>query len=86
MSHLRKIGLAGLFVLSTLAPAAAAGPKTLIVAEPSHNIGYLPLYVAIHNGYFASDGLDVKMMSARQRFRACGCGPERSGLRLHRRS
>src|SRR5579871_788844 len=53
--------LAALFALS-LAPTAQA-QKTLIVAEPTHGIGYLPLYIAIRNGYFAKDGLDVKVMT-----------------------
>ena len=63
MTYLHKIGLAGLIALAMLSPASAEDKKTLIVAEPAHNIGYLPLYIAIHNGYFASDGLDVKVMS-----------------------
>src|SRR5258708_13804773 len=47
-----------------LAPLAHAQErKALLVAEPTHGIGYLPLYVAIHNGYFAKDGLDVKVMT-----------------------
>lgn len=53
-------GLAGLIC----GPAAqAAELKTLVVAEPVHGTGYLPLYVAIHNGYFAADGLDVKVLT-----------------------
>ena len=32
--------------------AFAAG-KELLVAEPGHNVGYLPLYAAIQKGYFA---------------------------------
>jgi NitT/TauT family transport system substrate-binding protein len=37
-----------------------AETKTLIVAEPTHGVGYLPLYVAIDEGYFKQLGLDVK--------------------------
>ena len=36
----------------------------LTVAEPVHLIGYLPLYVAIHEGYFADEGLDVSVVQA----------------------
>ena len=36
----------------------------LTVAEPVHLIGYLPLYVAIHEGYFAEEGLDVTVVQA----------------------
>src|SRR6201997_2779152 len=63
MKYLCKAALTALIALSALSPAAADEKKTLIVAEPSHNIGYLPLYIAIRNGYFANDGLDVKVMS-----------------------
>jgi NitT/TauT family transport system substrate-binding protein len=41
--------------------AAQAQSKTLFVAEPTHGVGYLPLYIAIRNGYF--DGLDVKVLT-----------------------
>lgn len=38
--------------------------RPLTVAEPVHLIGYLPLYVAIHEGYFAEEGLDVTVVQA----------------------
>ncbi len=38
--------------------------KPIVVAEPVHLIGYLPLYVAIHEGYFAEEGLDVSVVQA----------------------
>jgi NitT/TauT family transport system substrate-binding protein len=44
--------------------AMAEQPKKLIIAEPVHLIGYLPLYVAIHAGYFAEQGLDVEVVMA----------------------
>jgi NitT/TauT family transport system substrate-binding protein len=37
----------------------AAGTKKIVIAEPVHGIGYLPLYVAIDKGYFTKAGLDV---------------------------
>ena len=43
-------------------PPVALTPLT--VAEPVHLIGYLPLYVAIHEGYFAEEGLDVTVVQA----------------------
>jgi NitT/TauT family transport system substrate-binding protein len=55
-------GALALLLTTALAPSAHA-QKTLLVAEPTHGIGYLPLYVAIRNGYFAKDGLDVKVMT-----------------------
>ena len=63
MRCLYTLGLAAMLGLAALSPASADEMKSLIVAEPGHNIGYLPLYIAIRNGYFASDGLDVKMMT-----------------------
>ncbi|MBQ3156175.1 MAG: ABC transporter substrate-binding protein [Clostridia bacterium] len=38
--------------------------KPITVAEPVHLIGYLPLYAAIHEGYFAEEGLDVSVVQA----------------------
>lgn len=38
--------------------------KTLIIAEPVHLIGYLPLYVAQHEGYFKEQGLNIKIIEA----------------------
>jgi NitT/TauT family transport system substrate-binding protein len=53
-------GLAGT-TLATRVRAQAKRP--VIVAEPLHGIGYLPLYVAIAKGYFAADGLDVHVLT-----------------------
>lgn len=55
-----------LALLMCAAPAALAEDalKPLTVAEPVHLIGYLPLYVAIHEGYFAEEGLDVTVVQA----------------------
>jgi NitT/TauT family transport system substrate-binding protein len=38
--------------------------KKLVIAEPLHNLGYLPLYAAIHDGQFESRGLDVEVITA----------------------
>ena len=54
-------------LLLLAAPAAMAendGLRHIVVAEPVHLIGYLPLYVAIHEGYFAEEGLDVTVVQA----------------------
>lgn len=54
-----------LALLCSAFPAVAEGGLTrLTVAEPVHLIGYLPLYVAIHEGYFAEEGLDVTVVQA----------------------
>lgn len=38
--------------------------KKIVIAEPVHSIGYLPLYLAIQKGYFKDNGLDVEVMTA----------------------
>ena len=50
----------------SLTPALAESPalQSITVAEPVHLIGYLPLYVAIHEGFFADEGLDVSVVQA----------------------
>jgi NitT/TauT family transport system substrate-binding protein len=54
-----------LTALALLPCAAFAEELTPItVAEPVHLIGYLPLYLAIHEGYFAEEGLDVTVVQA----------------------
>ena len=46
------------------AAASAESLRPLTVTEPVHLIGYLPLYTAIHEGYFAEEGLDVTVVQA----------------------
>lgn len=55
-----------LSLLMGLSPALAESPdlQAITVAEPVHLIGYLPLYLAIHEGYFADEGLDVSVVQA----------------------
>ena len=43
---------------------STASLTPITIAEPVHLIGYLPLYVAIHEGYFAEEGLDVTVVQA----------------------
>lgn len=38
--------------------------KKITIAEPVHLTGYLPLYAAIHEGYFEEEGLDVEVVTA----------------------
>ena len=49
-------------LLAGLAGAAQA-KKPVIVAEPLHSVGYLPLYIAVAKGYFDADGLDVHILT-----------------------
>lgn len=56
--------LAALMLLALPCARAEDALKPIVVAEPVHLIGYLPLYVAIHEGYFAAEGLDVTVVQA----------------------
>ena len=42
----------------------AQGVKTLVLAEPVHNLGYAPVYLAIDQGFFKSRDLDVSLVVA----------------------
>ena len=42
---------------------SSSGMTELVVAEPGHSLGYLPLYVAIDEGYFEDEGLDVEVVT-----------------------
>lgn len=56
MPSLKMFALAGAAALGLAAPASA---QKVLIAEPGHSLGYLPLYVAIHKGYFTEEKLDV---------------------------
>lgn len=38
--------------------------KNIVIAEPVHLIGYLPMYIAQREGYFKEQGLNVKVIEA----------------------
>src|SRR3984893_2049098 len=42
---------------------AAAATREIIVAEPVHSTGYLPLYVGMANGYFAEANVAVSIVT-----------------------
>ena len=42
---------------------ARAASKELLVAEPVHSTGYLPMYIAMANGYFAESDIVVKIVT-----------------------
>ena len=62
----RKLISLLLALMLLCAPAALAEEalRPITVSEPVHLIGYLPLYVAIHEGFFAEEGLDVTVVQA----------------------
>lgn len=51
-------------LMSVRVNVGAQNLKKLIIAEPVHQIGYLPLYMAIDSGLFAKRGLDVSTLTA----------------------
>ncbi len=64
MKRILAVFLALTLVLCAATALAEGELKQLTVAEPVHLTGYLPLYVAIHEGYFAEEGLDVSVVQA----------------------
>ena len=56
-------------MIAVAALALAAGPvrakelREVVVTEPVHGITYLPLYLAQTKGYFADEGLSVKVLT-----------------------
>jgi NitT/TauT family transport system substrate-binding protein len=53
------------FGLALAAPPliARAAVKELLVAEPVHSTGYLPMYIAMAKDYFAESGIAVKIVT-----------------------
>lgn len=37
--------------------------QSIVIAEPTNNLAYLPLLAAITNGYFADEGLDARIVN-----------------------
>lgn len=62
---LRRAALAVLAAAALVAAAgsARAAEKELLIAEPVHVMGYLPFYLAIHEGYFEKEGFKVKFQT-----------------------
>src|SRR5437763_12889692 len=53
------IALAMLCMTGALSERGAA--RELLLAEPVHHVGLLPIYVARHKGYFNDEGIDIKI-------------------------
>ncbi|EGG35923.1 ABC transporter substrate-binding protein [Paenibacillus sp. HGF5] len=49
---------------STVSASGDGKLKKIVIAEPLHSTGYLPLYVAQREGYFEKRGLDVEVIQA----------------------
>lgn len=57
-------GAISLGVAASVNVARGASLRPLIIAEPVHSVGYVPLYLAIDQGFFAKRGFDVQMLTA----------------------
>jgi NitT/TauT family transport system substrate-binding protein len=65
-SAARKIAFtvaATMLATSFAGSAFAQSDKDITVAEPVHSLGYLPLYIAVHQGFFAAEHLNVKVVT-----------------------
>ena len=54
-------------VVAVMAVACGAQPqsgKKLVLSEVTHSIFYAPQYVAINEGYFAEEGLEIELVNA----------------------
>jgi NitT/TauT family transport system substrate-binding protein len=57
---LRALSLALALAASAFLPVRS-GAKELVLAEPVHYVGFLPVYVALKRGYFKDEGIDLKI-------------------------
>ncbi len=53
--------LATIMLLAPLSSCKESGLKKIELNEVTHSVFYAPLYLAIENGYFTEEGLDVKL-------------------------
>ena len=59
-----RIGLArfmALIALSALGVAEISNAQTIKFVLPGNSMGYLPLFVAVHRGFFKDEGLDIEL-------------------------
>ncbi|MGB3067453.1 MAG: ABC transporter substrate-binding protein [Ottowia sp.] len=56
-------GLVGLSVALPRMAQAQSGLTELVVAEPLHSTGYLPLYVAVDQGFFTEEKIKLKILT-----------------------
>ena len=72
MTLKKRVSYLTVLVLTMLLCLAACGDKTqeeacgktkVVLNEVAHSIFYAPMYVALEEGYFAEEGLDVKLVT-----------------------
>ncbi len=61
-----KMSAAAGFAAPLLARPAIAQDREILIAEPTRSVSYLPIYLAITEGYFKKAGLNAKMLTAEQ--------------------
>lgn len=49
-----------------LARPTIAQDREILISEPTRSVSYLPIYLAITEGYFKKAGLNAKMLTAEQ--------------------
>lgn len=67
MKKILSFALAALLVLSCLTACSAGENSTLTkvtLSEVAHSIFYAPMYVAIEEGYFKEEGIDLELVTA----------------------
>jgi NitT/TauT family transport system substrate-binding protein len=64
-SFLKMSAVAGV-TAPLLARPAIAQNREILIAEPTRSVSYLPIYVAITEGYFRKAGLNAAMLTAEQ--------------------
>ncbi|AYD04859.1 nitrate/sulfonate/bicarbonate ABC transporter substrate-binding protein (plasmid) [Neorhizobium sp. NCHU2750] len=63
MKRITGIAAALMIGLTAFAGTSRAETKDVVVAEPMHSLGYLPLYVAIRKGYFKDEGINATILT-----------------------
>ena len=53
----------------------ALGTEAIKFALPGNSMGYLPLFVAVHRGFFKDEGLDIELPRLIPRWRKTRCSP-----------
>ena len=67
MKKFLAILLTAVFAVSTLAACGNSEDSSLTkvtLSEVAHSIFYAPMYVAIEEGYFAEEGIDLELVTA----------------------
>ena len=65
----KRILVLSLITLLTITPLLACSSKedngmtTVVLNEVAHSIFYAPMYVAIEEGYFAEEGIDLELVT-----------------------